>query len=287
MTSPSPITRPRFSPDGEQIAFFSLRSGRLALWVCDRSGAKARLLAAPSGLTKYPYDWAPDGRTIACTTFNDGFIDICLIDTSSGALRRLANQDRHLIFMAWSADGSALYCRTNRDEHICSARFTLADGHIDDLDPPTTRVLRDEPDGYYYWLPGDRRIRFRAHDMSPTVDPDRGDVVLGPLSPGAHIRTMTLRGDHVYFAESGDGQTTFRRLDTATGHVDSLTAPCPVPSAATSTSRRTAAPCCSTWSRCNRSTSCSWRTSVSPALSHRNNRIFRICGRPAVSRRAK
>ena len=63
---------PVWSPDGEQLAFFTYRSGPQALFVkpVDDPGEAELLVAAP-GVTMYPTDWSDDGQSLAFDR-NDG-----------------------------------------------------------------------------------------------------------------------------------------------------------------------------------------------------------------------
>src|SRR5690348_13581499 len=70
---------PQWSPDGKGLAFYSLRSGKLQLWVWNAPDGKLRQLTNfPAGIDPDPYtrifgfvgdafrfDWSPDGTRIA------------------------------------------------------------------------------------------------------------------------------------------------------------------------------------------------------------------------------
>jgi TolB protein len=54
---------PRFSPDGERIAFYSNRGGRYSLWLINRDGSGLRRLSERP--TVAPPVWSPDGTRLA------------------------------------------------------------------------------------------------------------------------------------------------------------------------------------------------------------------------------
>src|SRR3546814_9203455 len=69
---------PRFSPDGEKLAFYSNRTGEMQLWVWDMKTHQARQLTSLQGgvdadpkmrisgylIDAFRFDWSPDGRQI-------------------------------------------------------------------------------------------------------------------------------------------------------------------------------------------------------------------------------
>lgn len=63
-TIDSSDTRPRFSPDGQKIAFLSSRSGSRQIWTISPQGGEAtQLTDFPVAVSKY--SWSPDGKWIA------------------------------------------------------------------------------------------------------------------------------------------------------------------------------------------------------------------------------
>jgi Tol biopolymer transport system component/DNA-binding winged helix-turn-helix (wHTH) protein len=107
-------TTPRFSPDGQRIAYFSWRvGGTLNLWVMDRNGENAHPVAASGS---YP-DWFPDGRRIAFFRSDRGpkeLWQVSLEDRSQRFLHRFANDElpghlspdgRFVAYSKGSADG--------------------------------------------------------------------------------------------------------------------------------------------------------------------------------------
>lgn len=70
---PEPFTQgahldfaPAWSPDGNQIAFLSTRSGSRQVWVIPAHGGEARQVTAVQGVVGRPV-WSPDGRRLAFT----------------------------------------------------------------------------------------------------------------------------------------------------------------------------------------------------------------------------
>lgn len=123
---------PRFSPDGQTVAFRSNRTAGRAtsstaeLWLVAADGGEPRLLVPALGAIR-AHAWAPDGRTIAYVGHRRGEAqgsntDIWVVDVETGEARNLtAHLDRPLgqwvradppgpftvPDLAWSVDGDA------------------------------------------------------------------------------------------------------------------------------------------------------------------------------------
>jgi Tol biopolymer transport system component len=106
---------PRFSPDGQRIAFASDRSGGSELWVARRDGTEpVRLTEGEGRMLGSPY-WSPDGRRIAYGMQQpDGLWDIYVIDAAGGQPRRLTTHPFDENLPCWSRDGEWIYFHSNR-----------------------------------------------------------------------------------------------------------------------------------------------------------------------------
>jgi Tol biopolymer transport system component/DNA-binding winged helix-turn-helix (wHTH) protein len=98
---------PRFSPDGNLLAFVSDRSGDREVWVAGRDGENARQLTDMAELiVGYPR-WSPDGSRIAFhASTADDTRTIYAVEVDTGATTRLFNG---CCPGGWSADGQWLY----------------------------------------------------------------------------------------------------------------------------------------------------------------------------------
>jgi tricorn protease len=100
-STPAAESNPRFSPDGEWIAFNSNRSGNQAVYIVSISGG------TPKRLTWHPNPatvcgWSPDGKQILYATSRDnaptGFARLWTVSREGGPSTTLTRQ--------WAADGS-------------------------------------------------------------------------------------------------------------------------------------------------------------------------------------
>ena len=99
---------PRFSPDGERLAFVSDRTGTRALWLAAADGSDPqRITDLDQLITGYPR-WSPDGTRIAFHTSAPGEARVIwLVDVEKrGPATRLLNG---CCPGGWSADGEYLY----------------------------------------------------------------------------------------------------------------------------------------------------------------------------------
>jgi dipeptidyl aminopeptidase/acylaminoacyl peptidase len=125
---------PRFSPDGETVAFRSLRTPERAtsstseLWLVPAAGGSPQLIVPAVGSIRM-HAWSPDGRWIAYVGHRQGEAqgvnnDVWLVEVATGEVRNLTAQtDRPMgqwvrsdppgMFLppdlAWSSAGDALY----------------------------------------------------------------------------------------------------------------------------------------------------------------------------------
>ncbi|GAB4435941.1 MAG: S9 family peptidase [Anaerolineae bacterium] len=74
---------PRWSPDGQTIAFISERSGWNEVWLIRPDGAGLRQLTR-LGRDVADIGWSPDGARLVCTLNNSGALELALLDAASG-----------------------------------------------------------------------------------------------------------------------------------------------------------------------------------------------------------
>jgi serine/threonine protein kinase len=81
---------PRFSPDGDSIAYSSDRTGDMEIWVRDLDGTEHRITRA-DGADVYP-DWSPDGRRLVFVSSRTGSTEMWVADRDGGNSSVLVSQ---------------------------------------------------------------------------------------------------------------------------------------------------------------------------------------------------
>ena len=83
------FTKPRWSPDGAQLAFsrWATRDTTLAVAVLNTDGSGERVLTRPGDVEMQAYDWSKDGRAIigSCRFSESERYSTCLVPVSSAA----------------------------------------------------------------------------------------------------------------------------------------------------------------------------------------------------------
>nr|WP_240956999.1 amidohydrolase family protein [Pseudopontixanthobacter vadosimaris] len=115
--------QPRFSPDGQRLAFTSDRGGGDNIWIMNRDGSDARQVTKEDFRLLNQPSWSPDGRFIAAkkhftTGRSLGTGEIWLYHVSGGGGVQLVERpneqhQKELGEPIYSADGSAIYYTRN------------------------------------------------------------------------------------------------------------------------------------------------------------------------------
>jgi Tol biopolymer transport system component/DNA-binding winged helix-turn-helix (wHTH) protein len=106
---------PGYSPDGEEVAFTSDRSGANAVWVCDRDGSGLRQLTFGDSPRAAFGDWSPDGKRLVFFTNLTGPYDLFTVSADGGFPQRLTKAPFDKVLPHWSRDGSSIYYSSRRN----------------------------------------------------------------------------------------------------------------------------------------------------------------------------
>jgi dipeptidyl aminopeptidase/acylaminoacyl peptidase len=107
----------KYSPDGQQIAFESNRSGNDEIWICQADGSHPVQLTSFRKAWAGSPRWSPDGQQIAFDSNAAGNWDIYVISSQGGKPRRLTTSEANEVRPSWSHDGKWIYHSSTRTGH--------------------------------------------------------------------------------------------------------------------------------------------------------------------------
>lgn len=151
---------PRYSPDGQHIAFISDRMGSWELWVSDNDGSNARQLTNFGGPVVGTPHWSPDGRMLNFDARPNGRSVIYTVAMDGGTPQIAIDDGYEDKKPNWSRDGKSIYYTSNRDgasqlwrsgvhgEHPARLTLDKCDDSAESLDG-TTIYFQNDSYGIY------------------------------------------------------------------------------------------------------------------------------------------
>ena len=117
-------SRPSWSPDGNQITFYSDRNEILGIattndyeiYVMDADGSNLRQLTDNDVVVSDTHpSWSPSGDRIAFSSNSDGDFDIWMIDVEDRSLTQLTDNSVSDSYPSWSPDGNRVAFASDSD----------------------------------------------------------------------------------------------------------------------------------------------------------------------------
>jgi dipeptidyl aminopeptidase/acylaminoacyl peptidase len=189
---------PRWSPDGSQIVFYSMRSGNNQLWSTRPDGSGLRQLTQAAYWIQH-FAWSPDGKRIVhYSTDGDSYIfqpDVPWKEQNPEKLPR--PQEGRFMANSWSPDGERLAGRVEYETgRLPIAVFSLASREYE-----VFPVAGNGP----VWLRDNRRLLFVDAEKIFLLDAMAGrfhEVV--SLQPEAILSPFALSSDDrtIYFTRA-------------------------------------------------------------------------------------
>lgn len=207
---------PRFSRDGEWIAFVSRRNFNLDIYALNLETQELKRLTAHLGDDSNP-DWSPDGERIVFVSGRDGNTDVFTMNVNRKQPINLTKSGMAEYHPAWSPDGKKIaFSRRMGDKSV--SIFVI------DSSGENEAKLIDLPfaNGFPSWSPHGRKIAFVNH-------PDRGDPKSGIYTvdrDGQNLRLLYEDPDEQIgeIAWSGDGtQIIFSQFRGSINFLDTVT----------------------------------------------------------------
>jgi eukaryotic-like serine/threonine-protein kinase len=205
---------PRYSPDGQEIAFISNRSGSFELWVAKADGSSPVQLTSFGGPLVGIMSWSPDGQSIAFHARPEGQADLFVIPAAGGSPKRLTFDPTDDTGPSYSHDGRWLYFaseRTGRDEiwkmpasRGAAIQVTRTGGLSPQESEDGTRI-------YYLSAPDARDI------LSIPVQGGAPVPVVSPIHPYPNCFALTKQGLYYPAPPHAHDQRFIRFLNFSTG----------------------------------------------------------------------
>lgn len=168
------ILSPRWSPNGNFLAFTSFKAGRPEVYIKDLTNGSERKAASFDGLNLCGH-WSPDGKKILLTLSKDGNEEIYALETNTGKLTRLTTSYSIDVSPSWSPDGKKIAFVSDRGGYP----------QIYTMDADGTNVKRISFEGNYNtspsWSPRGDRIAYEGRISGKfqifTIDPDGNNLL--------------------------------------------------------------------------------------------------------------
>ncbi len=192
--------KPMFSPDNRKILFASNRSGRTALWICDRDGGAPKRFGLPENLLAGTPHWSPDGNSVVFDSRAEGRSDVFVARAGGAGLRRLTRDPADDLVPSWSRDGRWIYFASDRSGEFQIWKIPREGG-------TPVRVTRDggfhaeeSPDGR--WIYYAKSAAFTEIWRVPAGG-GAEELVVDSLADWANF---AIGAEGIYFTPGSDGE---------------------------------------------------------------------------------
>jgi Tol biopolymer transport system component len=217
--------RPRWSPDGQCIAFYTQDIGAVAgenaVFLYHLADKKVRQLSPNNGLKFAMPDWSPDGRWSVCIGGIGSLWEIWLIEAATGKAQPISEYGTWLKNPVWSPSGDFIYFLSNPNGpfDIWQTPVNLHEGRLQgkpvqltaglnvnsmDISPQGDRIVftREETKASIVQIPLARgmsqplqQAKLIMENLGPTenleISPDGKNLVIETLFGG--IRSLLLK----------------------------------------------------------------------------------------------
>ena len=191
---------PRWSPDGNQIAFVSDRTGNYEIWMCSPDGSHLRQItfAGPSETgTSFP-TWSPDGKRLIYSVNNQSFmieLDKSWADQTPTPIPFPPDGSRFVAW-DWSPDGKKLAGTFSVGKRAVGT-YSFETGVFKKL----AEIADDDPISIPSWLPDSRQISYTSANKIFLADMETGKLreLFAPKSGEVRSPFVSRDGKLLYY----------------------------------------------------------------------------------------
>lgn len=213
-SDPSDDIQPRFSPDGERIAFCSNRAGSWDIWIVSRDGTGLTQVTSDRGDEIAPC-WSPDGSQIAFSQFGTRSQqwEIWTVAVERPGTRRFLC---HGLFPSWSPNGQRLAYQKARERGSRWFSVWAVDLINGEARHPTELAwAQDAACIAPRWSPSGRTLAFSAVPLHLAGRGDASAADLWTVDTHSGVRQKLTDGTLTAFNPvwGGDGRLCFVSAD--------------------------------------------------------------------------
>jgi Tol biopolymer transport system component len=179
----------RYSPDGNQIAFVSDRSGHSEIWLANADATnQVQLTSLPSDQAGSP-SWSPDGQKIAFGWRDGGSTQIYTIPVTGGKPLQITNMSPGCSIPRYSRDGKWIYFGSRRTGRFEIWKISSAGGEPVQVTRNGGHTADESPDGAWLYFTHDESTLTALMKMPSAGGPETqvvAEVWLRAFAPAMH-----------------------------------------------------------------------------------------------------